>query len=271
MPNEGIQRQNGAGDGAIVSCKELSRRFGEGEAAVDALRGVSLDFPQGELTAIVGPSGSGKSTLMHLLAGLDKPTGGSAWIDGVEVTALDDKGLTSLRREKLGFIFQFFNLVPVLDAAENIELPLKIAGRDVDPAWRDRLLDTVGLADRGDPSPVGALRRAAAAGRDRPCADRPSGRRLRRRADRQPRLDVGQRGPRPAAHLGRRFRPDRRRGHPRSEGRGLRRPRHRPRRRPGRRRSEGGGRGRRHRPDAGHSRCSASRFAGWLPGSSARP
>ena len=153
MPNEGLHRQNGAGDGAIVSCKELSRRFGEGEAAVDALRGVSLDFPQGELTAIVGPSGSGKSTLMHLLAGLDKPTGGSAWIDGVEVTALDDKGLTSLRREKLGFIFQFFNLVPVLDAAENIELPLKIAGRDVDPAWRDRLLDTVGLADRATHRP----------------------------------------------------------------------------------------------------------------------
>ena len=153
MPNEGADRQNGAGDGAIVSCKELSRRFGEGEAAVDALRGVSLDFPQGELTAIVGPSGSGKSTLMHLLAGLDKPTGGSAWIDGVEVTSLDDKGLTSLRREKLGFIFQFFNLVPVLDAAENIELPLKIAGRDVDPAWRDRLLDTVDLADRATHRP----------------------------------------------------------------------------------------------------------------------
>ena len=153
MPNEELHRQNGAGDGAIVSCKELSRRFGEGEAAVDALRGVSLDFPQGELTAIVGPSGSGKSTLMHLLAGLDKPTGGSAWIDGVEVTALDDKGLTSLRREKLGFIFQFFNLVPVLDAAENIELPLKIAGHDVDSAWRDRLLDTVGLADRATHRP----------------------------------------------------------------------------------------------------------------------
>jgi putative ABC transport system ATP-binding protein len=121
---------------------------------VDALRDVTLDFPKGELTAIVGPSGSGKSTLMHLLAGLDKPTGGQAWIDGVEVTALDDKGLTELRREKLGFIFQFFNLVPVLDAAENVELPLKIAGRDVDPAWRDRLLDTVGLADRATHRPA---------------------------------------------------------------------------------------------------------------------
>jgi putative ABC transport system ATP-binding protein len=100
------------------------------------------------MTAIVGPSGSGKSTLMHLLAGLDKPTGGRAWIDGVEVTSLDDKGMTELRRAKLGFIFQFFNLVPVLDAGENIELPLRIAGTDVDEAWRDRLLETVGIADR---------------------------------------------------------------------------------------------------------------------------
>jgi putative ABC transport system ATP-binding protein len=134
--------------GTIVACKDLSRRFGEGQAAVDALRGVSLEFPAGQLTAIVGPSGSGKSTLMHLLAGLDKPTGGQAWIDGIEVTALDDKGLTALRREKLGFVFQFFNLVPVLDARENIELPLRIAGTDVDEAWRDRLIETVGLSDR---------------------------------------------------------------------------------------------------------------------------
>jgi putative ABC transport system ATP-binding protein len=143
----------GTEDGA-VSCRELSRRFGEGDASVDALRGVTLNFPKGQLTAIVGPSGSGKSTLMHLLAGLDKPTGGSAWIDGVEVTALDDKGLTKLRREKLGFIFQFFNLVPVLDAAENVELPMRIAGNDVDPAWRDRLLETIGLADRATHRPA---------------------------------------------------------------------------------------------------------------------
>jgi len=138
---------------AIVACQGLSRRYGEGEAAVDALRDVTLDFPAGELTAIVGPSGSGKSTLMHLLAGLDKPTAGRAWIDGVEVTALDDKGMTALRREKLGFIFQFFNLVPVLNAAENVELPLKIAGTDVDDGWRDRLLETVGLSDRATHRP----------------------------------------------------------------------------------------------------------------------
>jgi putative ABC transport system ATP-binding protein len=137
----------------IVSCRDLSRRFGEGEAAVDALRGVDLDFPAGELTAIVGPSGSGKSTLMHLLAGLDKPTGGQAWIDGVEVTSLDDKGLTKLRREKLGFIFQFFNLVPVLDAAENVALPVRIAGNHVDQAWLDQLLSTVGIADRATHRP----------------------------------------------------------------------------------------------------------------------
>ncbi len=135
-------------DGAIVACRDLRRRFGEGEAAVEALRGVDVEFPAGELTAIVGPSGSGKSTLMHLLAGLDKPTSGQAWIDGVEVTSLGDKGLTELRREKLGFIFQFFNLVPVLDAEENVKLPLKIAGRDVDEAWVDQLLETVGLDER---------------------------------------------------------------------------------------------------------------------------
>ena len=139
---------------AIVSCRDLSRRYGEGAAAVDALRGVSLEFPKGEMTAIVGPSGSGKSTLMHLLAGLDRPTGGQAWIDGVEVTGLDDKGLTKLRRERLGFIFQFFNLVPVLDAEENVTLPLRIAGTDVDAGWRDGLLETVGLGDRRTHKPA---------------------------------------------------------------------------------------------------------------------
>ena len=137
-----------AANGAIVSCSGLSRRFGEGDTAVDALRGVSLEFPPGELTAIVGPSGSGKSTLMHVLAGLDRPTGGQCWIDGVEVSGLDDQRLTELRRDKLGFVFQFFNLIPVLNAEENITLPSRIAGRRADPEWLQKLLDTVGIADR---------------------------------------------------------------------------------------------------------------------------
>jgi putative ABC transport system ATP-binding protein len=132
----------------IVTCSGVHRRFGEGQAAVDALRGVSVDFPRREMTGIVGPSGSGKSTLMHILAGLDRPTSGSVRIDGTEITDLDDKHLTELRRDKLGVVFQFFNLVPVLNAQENIELPLRIAGRDVDRTWRDDLLKTVGLEDR---------------------------------------------------------------------------------------------------------------------------
>jgi putative ABC transport system ATP-binding protein len=132
----------------VVRCADLSRRFGEGQAAVDALRGVTLDFPAGQLTGIVGPSGSGKSTLMHVLAGLDRPTDGRVWIDDTEITSLGDAELTRLRRDKLGFIFQFFNLVPVLDAEENVTLPLRIAGRKPDPEWLRTLLDTVGIADR---------------------------------------------------------------------------------------------------------------------------
>jgi putative ABC transport system ATP-binding protein len=132
----------------VVRCADLSRRFGEGQAAVDALRGVTLDFPAGQLTGIVGPSGSGKSTLMHVLAGLDRPTDGRVWIDNTEITSLGDAELTRLRRDKLGFIFQFFNLVPVLDAEENVTLPLRIAGRKPDPEWLRTLLDTVGIADR---------------------------------------------------------------------------------------------------------------------------
>jgi putative ABC transport system ATP-binding protein len=134
--------------GSIVSCREVHRRFGEGQTAVHALRSVSVDFPSGELTGIVGPSGSGKSTLMHILAGLDRPTDGLVWIDGVEITDLDDKRLTQLRRDKLGFVFQFFNLVPVLSAEENIALPVRIAGRGVDRTWLEDLLRTIGLADR---------------------------------------------------------------------------------------------------------------------------
>jgi putative ABC transport system ATP-binding protein len=132
----------------IVTAVDLHRRFGEGEAAVDALDGVTLELPAGAFTAIMGPSGSGKSTLMHCLAGLDKPTSGTITIDGIDLSTLDDKKLTELRRDKVGFIFQSFNLLPVLTAQENIELPLKIAGRDVDAAWRDKIVATVHLGDR---------------------------------------------------------------------------------------------------------------------------
>jgi len=132
----------------IVTSNGLSRRFGEGEAAVDALVDVSVRFPAGELTAIMGPSGSGKSTLMHLLAGLDRPTSGTVELGGVELTALDDDALTELRRDKVGFVFQAFNLLPVLTAEENILLPLSIAGRKPDRTWFDQLVDTVGLRDR---------------------------------------------------------------------------------------------------------------------------
>jgi putative ABC transport system ATP-binding protein len=132
----------------IVTATDVSRRYGEGDAAVDALEGVSVSFERGRYSAIMGPSGSGKSTLMHILAGLDRPTGGSVELDGVEITSLDDGDLTRLRRDKLGFIFQFFNLLPVLTAEENIVLPLSIAGKTADPEWLRRLVDTVGLADR---------------------------------------------------------------------------------------------------------------------------
>jgi putative ABC transport system ATP-binding protein len=138
-------RANGT---SMVTARDLRRRFGEGEAAVDALDGVSVDFPKGCFAAIMGPSGSGKSTLMHNLAGLDQPTSGTVGIDGVELTGLDDKRLTQLRRDRIGFIFQTFNLLPVLNAEENILLPLSIAGRKPDQEWFDRLIDTIGIRDR---------------------------------------------------------------------------------------------------------------------------
>jgi putative ABC transport system ATP-binding protein len=132
----------------IVETADLRRTYGEGETAVHALAGVTLSFPAGQFTAIMGPSGSGKSTLMHLLAGLDSPTAGSVVVDGQQLSGLGDKGLTELRRDRLGFVFQAFNLVPVLTAEENITLPLTLAGKDVDQAWFDKLIDTVGLRDR---------------------------------------------------------------------------------------------------------------------------
>ena len=132
----------------IVATSELHRQYGEGEAAVHALRGVTIAFPVGQFTAIMGPSGSGKSTLMHLLAGLDRPTSGSVVVGGKELANLDDKRLTALRRDKLGFVFQAFNLIPVLNARENITLPLTLAGRKIDEQWFATLIEAVGLGDR---------------------------------------------------------------------------------------------------------------------------
>jgi putative ABC transport system ATP-binding protein len=133
---------------SIVTATDVRRRYGEGDAAVDALAGVTTSFERGRYSAIMGPSGSGKSTLMHILAGLDRPTSGSVVLDGVEITDLDDGDLTRLRRDKLGFIFQFFNLIPVLTAEENIVLPLSIAGHKADQDWLRQLVETVGLSDR---------------------------------------------------------------------------------------------------------------------------
>jgi putative ABC transport system ATP-binding protein len=135
-------------NGQVVIATGVCRRYGEGEAAVDALLDVSTGFDRGRFTAIMGPSGSGKSTLMHILAGLDKPTAGTVVLDGEEITGLDDGELTRLRRDKLGFVFQFFNLLPVLTAEENLVLPLSIAGQEPDGEWLERLIDTVGLGDR---------------------------------------------------------------------------------------------------------------------------
>jgi putative ABC transport system ATP-binding protein len=137
-----------ANNSNVVVATDVSRRFGEGAAAVDALVDVSTTFERGRFTAIMGPSGSGKSTLMHILAGLDRPTTGTVVLDGREITGLDDGELTELRRDKLGFVFQFFNLLPVLTAEENLVLPLSIAGRKPDREWLERLVHTVGLEDR---------------------------------------------------------------------------------------------------------------------------
>jgi putative ABC transport system ATP-binding protein len=136
-------------DGAsAVSAHEVSRRYGDEATAVDALRGVSLEVRDGELVAVMGPSGSGKSTLMHILAGLDRPTRGSVEIAGIEITGMDDAHLTALRRRHIGFVFQFFNLLPMLSAEENIVLPLAIAGEHAEQRWLAELLERTGLEPR---------------------------------------------------------------------------------------------------------------------------
>jgi putative ABC transport system ATP-binding protein len=168
----------------VLSGKDLTRRYGEGDTAVDALRGVSLEVPKGELTAVMGPSGSGKSTLMHILAGLDQPTTGEVKIAGTPLGKLNDTELTKLRREHIGFVFQFFNLLPMLNAEENVVLPLSIAGEKPDKAWVDELLEEVGLSQRRDHRPSelsGGQQQRVAIGRalvNRPTiifADEPTG------------------------------------------------------------------------------------------------
>jgi putative ABC transport system ATP-binding protein len=139
--------------GAVVQAKHITRVYGEGETAVHALNGCSLDVSRGELTAVMGPSGSGKSTMMHILAGLDSPTEGSVSIEGQEITNLSDNELTKLRRQHIGFIFQFFNLLPMLTAEENIRLPLELAGDKIDDKWLDDVIKRTGLDDRREHRP----------------------------------------------------------------------------------------------------------------------
>ena len=168
----------------VVVARDLKREYGEGESAVHALRGVSVDIPRGQFTAVMGPSGSGKSTLMHLLAGLDRPTAGTVEIDGQDVTKMDDGDLTELRRRHVGFIFQFFNLLPMLTAEENMVLPLELAGTKANDGWVETLIQKVGLADRRTHRPAelsGGQQQRVAIGRalvSRPTvlfADEPTG------------------------------------------------------------------------------------------------
>ena len=226
-----VQNGHPAIPAPVVTATDVVRRYGEGDTAVDALRGVSVDIAAGRLTAVMGPSGSGKSTLMHILAGLDKPTSGEVTVAGVDISDLGDDELTKLRRDHIGFIFQFFNLLPMLTAAENIVLPPALAGVKPDQAWLDEVVASVGLTERLSHKPSelsgGQQQRVAVARAlvSRPSvmfADEPTGN-----------LDSTTSGEilGAAARLGRRARPDDRDGHPRRARRGDRRPRAVPRRR----------------------------------------
>ena len=176
--------RNGSPNGAVVTAHEIHRRYGEGDTAVDALVSVSLDVERGKLTAVMGPSGSGKSTLMHILAALDRPTGGYVTIAGTRLGQLSDKDITKIRRQHIGFIFQFFNLLPMLTAEENILLPLSLAGEKPDRAFFDELVKRVGLGDRlthrpselsGGQQQRVAIARALVSRPTVVCADEPTG------------------------------------------------------------------------------------------------
>jgi putative ABC transport system ATP-binding protein len=149
----GAVAEVGTNRSIALTARAITRSYGEGASAVDALRGVSLELEREKMTAVMGPSGSGKSTLMHILAGLDHPTEGEIWIDGTNITELDDDQLTKLRRSHIGFVFQFFNLLPMLSAKDNILLPQSIAGVKPDPTWTAELIGKVGLRDRLDHRP----------------------------------------------------------------------------------------------------------------------
>ena len=133
---------------SIVRLQGVSKIYGSGDAQVRALDDVSVGFGAGEFTAIMGPSGSGKSTMMHILAGLDAPTSGHVFVEDTDITALKDTALTKLRRDRIGFVFQSFNLVPTLDARSNILLPMRLAGKTPDKDWFDLIVNSLGIADR---------------------------------------------------------------------------------------------------------------------------
>ena len=172
-------------DGIVASAIDLTKVYGSKDNEVMALDHVNVEFKRGEMTAIMGPSGSGKSTLMHCMAGLDAPSSGKVMVEGLEVSSMNQKQLTDLRREQIGFIFQSFNLVPTLSAEENILLPLQIAKRPIDRDWFNQVVKVVGLEKRLTHRPSqlsgGQQQRVA-------CARATTVRDLRRRADRQPRL-----------------------------------------------------------------------------------
>jgi putative ABC transport system ATP-binding protein len=151
------RRRGGAGpvpDGAVVALQQVTMTYGKGASAVHALREVTVALPRGSFTAVMGPSGSGKSTFMHCAAGLDRPTRGTVQLGEVELTALREPNLTRLRRERVGFVFQAFNLLPSLTAAQNVTLPLRLAGLRPDPAWLRQVLDRVGLIGRAGHRPA---------------------------------------------------------------------------------------------------------------------